>query len=538
MNGFRPGRSTGRLIAAVFLLLLALAPGLLLAWRSRHLEHLGYFHDDGMYWIAGKSLAQGTGYRILSLPGAPYQTKYPPGLPLLLSLVWRACPEYPANLPWAMLLMAAMLPAFAWVSAGLLESWGCSRPAAILVGAWMVLNPYVVFFGMSLMPELLVTALVGCCLIGVRKAAERESCRMALLAGVLAGLACLTKTAAMPLLGAGLIWFALRRKFRLAAWFGAVPLASLVVWSVWSARHTMPSHDVVTIYYTSYLGDFLFDLRRWEWVSFFWQNIPGLLTSIGNLLIPDMADVPLLGENFSRVLGLLTIGGIVRRMRREGVGPEHWFAAGFCLLMLVWQYRPNERLLIPILPILAYGALTELRHVAALMGAAWRSGKSGPRVAAAGVAAVLATVCLWACAMVAAGHQVLLPTVVARYRAQLESNRNMYQWINRHLAPAEALLTNHDAAAFLYAGREAMRLPNFPKQCYRQDRQTVARAFAELPSFARSHGIRYLMLGQTDLDLDSFVKGIVDWNQLTSRAPYRLLAEEPMARLYEIEPPK
>ncbi|MGH7811095.1 MAG: hypothetical protein ACREP5_12535, partial [Candidatus Binatia bacterium] len=38
---------------------------------------LGLFHDDGIYAVVGKSLAQGDGYRILSLPAAPAQTKYP-----------------------------------------------------------------------------------------------------------------------------------------------------------------------------------------------------------------------------------------------------------------------------------------------------------------------------------------------------------------------------------------------------------------------------------------------------------------------------
>ena len=71
--------------------------------------------------MAGKALAQSSGYRILSLPGEPYQTKYPPLYPLLLSAAWRIDTIYPANLPIALLLSWLGLPvvlllAYLWAS--------------------------------------------------------------------------------------------------------------------------------------------------------------------------------------------------------------------------------------------------------------------------------------------------------------------------------------------------------------------------------------------------------------------------------------
>jgi hypothetical protein len=526
-----------RQLAALVFLIFALIPGVALAWRARHFEHLGYFHDDGMYWIAAKSLAEGTGYRILSLPGMPYQTKYPPGLPFLLSLVWKVSPQFPANLPWAMLIAAAMLPAFAWVSVRLLESWGCSRCAAMVVCAWMVLNPYIVLFGVSLMPELLVATLLGCCLLAAQKAVQQDSTRIALASGILGGLAYLTKTAAMPLLIAGPIWFALRRRSRLAWWFVAPLLASVVVWTTWSTRHTAPSTDAVTIYYTSYVGDYLLDLRRFEWVTFVWKNLPVFLSSIGNLLIPDMKEVPLIGQYFPRLVGLFAITGIVRRMRQDSIGLQHWFAGGYSLLVLVWQYPPNERFLIPILPLFAYGAQAEVRHLAAGVATAWRSDKRDQRAVAGMFAAIMVAVCLWASNVLVVAHLVLLPGIFSRYHAILASNRRVYEWINLNLAHAEPILTYYDAQTFLYTGHPAMRLPNFPKQYYRQDWNLVARTYAELPVFARSRRARYLLLGETDRD-DPFLKGIVDWKKLTSGASYHLLVQQPMAEFYEIEPPR
>src|SRR5947207_2072128 len=60
-------------------------------------NQLGFYQDDGIYAVTAKSIADGSGYRIISLPGEPYQTKYPPVFPILLSTVWRINPHFPSN---------------------------------------------------------------------------------------------------------------------------------------------------------------------------------------------------------------------------------------------------------------------------------------------------------------------------------------------------------------------------------------------------------------------------------------------------------
>src|SRR5206468_4145523 len=56
------------------------------------------FYDEGVYVATAKALAAGSGYRNPSLPDAPPQAKYPPLVPLALSLVWRLAPQFPDNL--------------------------------------------------------------------------------------------------------------------------------------------------------------------------------------------------------------------------------------------------------------------------------------------------------------------------------------------------------------------------------------------------------------------------------------------------------
>src|ERR687898_1153380 len=86
--------STGAAIArsvtlpgALFLVvLLALALSCLAFFSAPNI--IGLFHDDGIYAVVAKALSEGSGYRIISLPGDPYQTKYPFLYSYLLSWAW------------------------------------------------------------------------------------------------------------------------------------------------------------------------------------------------------------------------------------------------------------------------------------------------------------------------------------------------------------------------------------------------------------------------------------------------------------------
>ena len=87
-----------RLWLAAGLLSVALGSLAVWFWAHAHPARFGSYHDDGIYVVTAKALATGQGYRIISLPDAPAQTKYPPFYPWLLSLVWRARPDFPENL--------------------------------------------------------------------------------------------------------------------------------------------------------------------------------------------------------------------------------------------------------------------------------------------------------------------------------------------------------------------------------------------------------------------------------------------------------
>lgn len=518
--------------AALVVFSLAFLPAAYWFWQARHLEHLGYFHDDGMYLLGAKTLAESGAYRIPNLPETPAQTKYPPLFPLLLSLVWRWDPGFPENLPWMLLATWLMLPFNAWLMVRLLESWGCTRSRALCVTAWTILNPYIVFFSVNLMAELMVSILTAGCLLAAQRATRASG---GAVAGILAGAAYLTKTAALPLLAAVPVCLAWKRRWRVAAAVAVPGLLALGAWNLWASMHRMSPRDAVETYYLSYLGDFFYDFRVSDLPLIVRVNVSAILASAGNLLVPNVVDFPVLGSNFSRLLGIFAIAGIVRQARRSAMQMALGFAIGYAVLIIAWIYPPNERFLIPLVPLIAFGAQAELTHLLRLLRASWQTGKRDQRIAVGVFGTVMFATAGWAAAMIAAGHLVLLPATLQRNRRQAESNLRVYEWIRANVPEGGRVMADHDAALFLYTGRSAIRPPTFPKLFYRQDGPSVRKEMEMLPRWARSRAIEYWLIAETDLDDDPFLQRNVDFDKLTAGPPFRLLFQAPMARLYQIE---
>jgi hypothetical protein len=58
----------------------------------------GLYHDDGIYPAFAKSLAEGEGYNIASLPTMAAQTKYPFLYSVILSWSWKVDQRFPETI--------------------------------------------------------------------------------------------------------------------------------------------------------------------------------------------------------------------------------------------------------------------------------------------------------------------------------------------------------------------------------------------------------------------------------------------------------
>ncbi|MFX0116783.1 MAG: glycosyltransferase family 39 protein, partial [Candidatus Hodarchaeota archaeon] len=177
-------------------------------------------------------LAQGKGYRILSLPDQPYQTKYPPLYPLLLSAVWRTAPDFPDNLRIAILVSWLTLPVYLLTALLLFREFNLGWLHSIVLCCALALNPYVTLCSVSLMTELTFCSLLLASLVLIERATRsRTGGLLTIAAGVLAAAAFLTKSVAIVLCVSGTLYFVLQRQYRRAALFLGSVLPAILAWS-------------------------------------------------------------------------------------------------------------------------------------------------------------------------------------------------------------------------------------------------------------------------------------------------------------------
>lgn len=487
---------------AAGVLVLALVPSAWLALTYRDMPHLGYFHDDGIYWASAKSLAEGRGYRIPSLPGAPFQTKYPPLFPMALALVWQIDPSFPHNLQWATLLMWLSLPVAVLLLWWLFREMGLGPFVSVGLAAAFAMNPYAVLSSISLMTELPFCCLLfAALLLAVRAGRPGSPAWLAAAAGLAAGGAYLVRNAALPLLLTVPCCLLLRGLRARALLFAGAMLPAIAGWSLWTAAHTVSSRNPVFVYYTSYAGYHFLNVSWDDLPLLLWKNLDGLLSSTGGLLIFDLAGSSW-GTHLSRVLAVACFAGVVRLARTTKAFEYPAYAATATLLLLVWHYPPNERFLLPLFPVLLAGFWTELSRLCSSMLAAWRKGAAMERAVALAFSACVAVLVCSAALVTWKTDLRTLPGILDQNRRVIGDNVRAYRWIREHVPIEATVLAHRDAVAYLYTGRRAYRLPPSPMPFYRADRAGILRPFRTLPDLARSNPFDYVLQTAADFQSD------------------------------------
>src|SRR5258708_32288652 len=209
------GTDVARKAITFAVLLLALVPSARLVRRAREMPYFGHLQDDSIYFVAAKSMAEGRGSRILSLPGEPFQTKYPPLWPLALAAIWKIDPRFPENLRWGMALAWVMLPAFMALAWRWFRSIGFAPVMRTTLCAVLVLSPWVVFLSATVMSELVFSVALLAAVLPLECAGT--SAWKALAGGALSPAAYLIKTPALPLLVVGPLWLIWPARHRCAA---------------------------------------------------------------------------------------------------------------------------------------------------------------------------------------------------------------------------------------------------------------------------------------------------------------------------------
>ncbi len=414
------------------LVLVALGPSIWLIWSGRDFPQLGYL-DDGLYWGAAHSLAEGRGYRIESLPGEPYQTKYPPLYPLLLSLAWKWGASEQSRLAIAAALNIVFLAAV--VAGGWSVLHGIVSPKLkVALAFFFAVSPAAALVGMALMSDLPFTALTFAALA---MAARARSGRAAFAAGVIAGLAYLTKTAALPLAIALPFSFALRRRYWSAVLAAVGMFPALAGWTVWAVANR--AADPAFVYYTDYIGYYLKDVRLRDVPAMVSLNTAFLLRAAGSLIVFDVHGS--LDRILSLACGVVAILAAISLSAKATANPYTLFCGIYVFMLLLWNFPADERFVLPLLPLLAAGFACEVLRFRAALG--------GRRMAAAITVVGFA---VWGAVTVdTLARQI--PQQRSIHRRLARQREEAFAWIAGNIPKTEPLTSYYFPIVHLRTGR-------------------------------------------------------------------------------------
>jgi hypothetical protein len=398
---------------------------------------VGTFHDDGVYLVTAQALAEGHGYRIISLPWEPAQTKYPILFPWLLSLVWRVTPSFPENLPWLRMVVLGASVIWFGLSWRVLRLLGTSREVAAAVLLLTAVSPWVAFISTTTLAETVFAALLtGAVLCLVRIDIGYSGRFDALGAGLLMGLACLTRAAGVGPVVGGFVSLALHRRWRALAEYKVGLLLLIGPWFWWVLTRE-PQSAIDDFYQGSIYG--ASNLLTW----YSWSD-KALVFGMNSFFLTQMGEYWGLGGRSWIALGVgLLVTVLIGRGLWAARTTSHGLVIAAYVAMLLLFVWPPFRYIVPLLPLL--GGL-------AIAGA-------GTRVAITGVLAVLlmGTGAIELARTASTIHQKGGKWYAPNRVNDWHKMQAQYDWIARKASPDAVIVGIHDPTYFLFTGRKALR---------------------------------------------------------------------------------
>ena len=537
------------LAATLVLFLLCLA-------RMHPTNWFGIYRDDAIYFSSAKALAEGRGYILPSFPGNLPQTKYPVLYPWLLSWVWKWDPSFPANLGPSVCLTALFSCGFLLVAFQMLRKlqgvgdW----PAVVMVAACASLPVFLMVSGSVMSDSLFMLLALAAALLADKAMRASGRLPLAALVGVLAGLAVVTRSLGVAVVGGIVVAGLFRRAFRQAAavCLGAAPFVVAAVWaggrSIAGSGEGLPNHAAglplgwqqTLAYYTSYpqvwkfcvpnvhvflsmlrgnLGAFL-ETPAWYWLH------PAL--KIGNSFAATALGAPLM---------LIALAGILRQARSDEWKPLHFVFALYSGVLLLWNYPVMDRFLLLFAPLFCLGLWVEGKHLAGLLWGALRAGRSGERVLAgvmsAGLAALAGTA-VWNTFEFYLPH----PSTEQQAARLRQDKAQAYDWIRRNTHPEDRIVACEDGRVYLYTGRQTVIPIAFSTEfSYTHDWRALERDMARMADTAAVVQAHYWLTSLDDFIIDE-EEAVPSMRarvaQLMSGLPEMYRSPDGWVRLYDI----
>jgi 4-amino-4-deoxy-L-arabinose transferase-like glycosyltransferase len=487
-KGFSP---TARIFAIVVALLLGGA-----AFWGANKQALGLFHDDAIYTVVAKSIAQGDGYRIISLPTAPPQTKYPFLYSYVLAGFWALDMTFPHNIIVLKSLNVAIIVALFFTSLVFYRRYfPASSFGAVIFALLVCTNPIVFTFTDYVTSDLLFAlfALVTLTMCTRGREAPMSMPRATLL-GIVTGAACLTRLAAAPLVLAGGLYSLIRRGWRGALWFAAIVTLIVMPWLLWSSRSAPAQTNSLFAYYAAYDFGIASLQQRWGVMV---SNAQYLVDAFGLLyLLPLMPGLGIF-------VVVLTAVGIIKSLRRDDLVIWSFFLFSVALL-LFWPFQPARYVapLVPVIILLLFRGAQALEVWCDSRAEQWPLLGLLRKLVWVPLLLVLVLNGVWLSSyLLVRDEQTTRGLYGSHMRFAWRGFEESFEWLREHVPSDARLATAYDPMYYLYTGRQAIRPALhrpityfYPYGASQPDVGSVQEVMPELDKL----GIRYLVIDPLD----------------------------------------
>lgn len=459
----------------------------------------GAFVDDAWYTLLAKSLAAGQGFSIVNSPTQGIMPLYPPGFPIVLSLVFRLNSSFPANV-WLLksVNVASIFLAAALAYKYFARAHDLSRAASAGVALLMLLTPAFVFLATStLMSECFFTFLQLGAIFCVERCLNAETKRRAttlLVCGAcFASLAFLTRPIAVGLVCASVAYLLLKRRLSRALVFSGVVALILGPWLAYSKLHEPNAAQkqeqqglIVQNYVESFWQKAAGDPRSGtitlkELPARVLDNVKEIFVrDAGGLCVPALyrpaeeSGLEVLGMRgdmgitadamiISSVVAAFCMVGLVATLKRKLLLSE--LTLLFTLpIILTWPWAPF-RFLVPFTPFIL---LYLVRGVHALRLLRRRSQSGDESSTRAGLSAPARILLL--CAVLLNAYDnvnyILRKFDVAGSRPEwllsFEESKELMSWMREHVPPGSVVATENPPLVHLYTGLKTVWAPADP----------------------------------------------------------------------------
>jgi hypothetical protein len=398
---------------------------------------VGGYHDDGVYAVTAKSLAEGKGYRIISLPDAPFQTKYPILFPYLLSWIWKLAPQWPANVPYLKMVPLVSGVGWLWTSWLLIRRCGMPRAALTMMLIALAASPWIIFLSTSLMSETLFALLMTATILMLYEPKPKGSAsRAACLAGILAGSSLLVRATGVPVVVAGLLYLLSQHRWKDLNYFAVSAILVSLPWLVWVSNHSQVLGASDSYYAATNYGS-------WNVLTNY-TFAEKLRVVSENIIWLGIAPIQILGVKLPmRALPAIFLGALlVRGLWIERRHPITVFVVIYFATIACWAWPPL-RFVVVVSPMVGW--------------LIWTALPKAPRIQQGLVVGMLLAMSpiLWRMPAEIRNRGASWPAVETG--EDWKRTDEIFDWLRRETPESSVLCGNLDPMFYLYTGRQAVR---------------------------------------------------------------------------------